>query len=131
MNLFADTSSEVVAGVALVLVALVGLAGTIIQGRKTRRLGTEEHATNGVRSEEILKHLLHIHDKVDGVNTKVDGVNEKVAEIGDKVAVVAKDLHTHLTEMNTEIRTEAGFMEERMNKPPVIAVVAPSDEQEH
>ena len=119
-------SEELIAGGALVLVALVGLIGTVIQSRKTRQQNTDQHAEGRAAIADVLDHIIHLHGKVDHVGDRVDEVAVKVVANGERTAAVeaqvekvATDLHTHMTQVGDEQRQEAGFMEARLSSVPL------------
>lgn len=89
-------SEELIAGGALVLVALVGLIGTVIQSRKTRQQNTDQHAEGRAAVTEVLGHIIHLHDKVDGVHEQVISNGEHTRTVEAKVATVAEKLDAHV-----------------------------------
>ena len=89
-------SEELIAAGALVLVALVGLVGTIIQSRKTRQQNTDQHAEGRAAVAEVLGHIVHLHDKVDGVDKQVRSNGDHTRAVEAKVDTVASKLDAHV-----------------------------------
>jgi len=89
-------SEELIAGGALVLVALVGLVGTVIQSRKTRQQNTDQHAEGRAAVAEVLGHIIHLHDKTDHISDQVISNGEHTRTVEKKVDTVAEKLDAHV-----------------------------------
>jgi hypothetical protein len=86
-------AEALIAGGALIIVALVGLTGTIIQ---LSRKNTREHEVNGVRSDTILDHIVDLHGKVDHVGEQVISNGNHTRAVEAKVDTVASKLDAHV-----------------------------------
>ena len=89
-------TEELIAAGALVVVALVGLIGTVIQSRKTRNQNTEQHAEGRAAIADVLGHIVHLHDKVDHVGEQVVSNGEHTRIVEKKVDTVAQKLDAHV-----------------------------------
>lgn len=95
-----NLADDFVAAGALVVVGLLSvvsaIAVAVIQGRKTRRLNTEEHEVNGARSERVLTHVLDLHTKVDHVVETVAYNGRCAEEVAQKVDDLSEDFRRHI-----------------------------------
>jgi undecaprenyl pyrophosphate synthase len=89
-------SEELVAGGALVVVALVGLIGTVIQSRKTRQQNTDQHAEGRAAVSDVLDHIIHLHTKVDHVAEVTEANGRHTASVEAKVDTVTRKLDAHV-----------------------------------
>lgn len=89
-------TEALIAGGALVVVALVGLIGTIVQSRKTRQQNTDQHAEGRAAIADVLDHIIHLHGKVDHVAEVTEANGRHTASVEAKVDTVDSKLDAHV-----------------------------------
>ena len=89
-------TEALIAGGALVVVALVGLVGTVIQSRKTRQQNTDQHAEGRAAVAEVRDHIIHLLTKTDHISEQVISNGEHTRTVEKKVDTVAQKLDAHV-----------------------------------